>query len=235
MAKSFPLPNWTVADDYVTLASDYIDKYKNSTNECDIKRVKINRLYLQERAELMKTHLGKYVFVSPEKIIPTEFTKIEFGFHKENQHPIELKDTWGVWFKVGDEYGAQSNAFLNGPAGENACLPISFGERGNHNIWFIEDNILVDTGCSTTTFHLYLLDKIREIYPSFPTSKYKMQVIGGIIEVDNAKIDIDFCGKQYSLDVNFANIPYAALIGMDLIRDGSLFYEANRWISFTRH
>ncbi len=86
-------------------------------------------------------------------------------------------------------------------------------KKNTASLWFQETQMLVDTGCVTTTFHLSVLEKIREVYPLFLTATTTINVLGGSIDVQSGVIDIEFCGKEYIMRVNFANIPCIALIG----------------------
>ena len=238
MANPFPIEIKPWTHDFVKLTTDFIDKYKDSTNEFELELVKIKQLYLKHRNELLQTCYGRYVFVSPEEVVPTELTEIEFGFDNKKQHPRASQNVWGLWYKVGDEYGQPTNALYSASANTfqgNMYLPLSFGKKNTASLWFQETQMLVDTGCVTTTFHLSVLEKIREVYPLFLTATTTINVVGGSIDVQSGVIDIEFCSKEYIMRVNFANIPCIALIGMDLIKDGNLTYDPDNWISFTRH
>lgn len=165
MAKPFPFRPRKNTQDFVKLTEEWIYKYQNSDDDFDQERIKIRQLYLKNRESLLKSHQGYYVFVSQDQIVPTDLTEvIHTGFKGKNP----LKDTWGIWFKVGDELKIRSDAlFSRSNLGKKTFLPINFGERGNNNLWFTENNVLVDTGCDITTFNVAILKDIRKIYQIF--------------------------------------------------------------------
>lgn len=231
MAKPYPLKIKKQPIDFTKEISKWINEYKDSKDDFDIERVKINELYLENRNELLETTRGKFVFVTPNEIVITNQTSIDYS--KDNPK----KNTWGIWFKVGEELGIPSKSYFSTSTdslSKNICLPVTFGQRNNDLLWFT-DNCMVDTGCDTTTFNESVLQTIKNIYPDFKTTRLTTNVVGGTTTVDQGVIDIDFCNKQYTIFVNFAKISILALIGMDLMNDGNLFYDVKGWISFTRH
>ncbi len=69
-----------------------------------------------------------------------------------------------------------------------------------------------------TTFSSQVLDWIKHYSPRYPVQLENIKVIGGDATVLTGKINVRLCGREYEhLDVNYANIPHVALIGMDLI------------------
>lgn len=225
----FPFRKREQNNDFNKVTLEWIRQYQDSTDNFDIERVKIKQLYLRNRNSLLEQYYGKYVFVTTEKIVPTDFTELD----RKEKNPV--KDTWGIWFKVGEEVDLITNAFYSGSLSSIkncAYLPLDFGKRDDNKLWFREKNIIVDTGCNITTFDTSVLYKIKNLYPNFHTTSTLINVIGGSLNTENGFIDIDFCGKQFTINVNFARLPCVALIGMDLIKDGNLFYDPDKWISF---
>lgn len=189
--------------------------------------------YLNSREQLIKTHKGKYVFVTKDSIIPTDKEHIDLKIDT----PTDAKS--GVFFKVGDELKISGEAlYASQLISDRPTLPLTYGERNNPNLWFRDPNVVVDTGLDVTTFDMQVLNTIKQIHPSFANLKHKtIHVIGGTQQVYEGYIDIDFCGTQYtSILVNFSYIPCTALIGRNLINTGKLDYDAQeKWICFTRH
>lgn len=181
--------------------------------------------YLSERNVLIKNHKNKYVHVTKDEIIRLE--RIE-----------SRPSTVGLLYLVGKEVQKTETAFFsNSIKVDSPILPIGYGFENHRTLW--ADGVgLVDTGCTTTTFDIKIYLAIINENPQYANATIPtgVQAVGSFNQIIENKMDIKFNNKVYKDHiVNFADINGNLLIGRDLINQGILQYESQKWISYSRH
>ena len=148
-----------------------------------------------------KTHKGKYVLATPNEIYRLDKVDVDIS----HDHPAGAPA--GIYLKVGIEFEFAGEGFL-----ERIWHQLNLYCRcpsGNEEIQIY--------GVALNRY-LSVLVEFRQKKPEFDVRTIVLYVIGGQCEVKTAYIDIDLCGIQYTRhQVYFADIPYKALIGKDLL------------------
>ena len=195
------------------------------------------RKYMFERPEHMKKSAGKYIQINSEGIMVTDKTNVD---------PSDLyfnSKFSGLLFKIGKEVQKQEPEITRlmyiknyNSSTSRYTVPISFGDRSSSH-WTINQEGVIDTGCTRTTLHKSVLDWILRINPNYATVSEVADVVGGRIAVQTGYIDLEICSIPYTLiKVNFAELNgYTALIGLDFINNGKLDLDSGVRLSFTRH
>lgn len=200
--------------------------YRSLDNEVGREIYTAHQLYLENRENLLKTHKNQYVHVTPNKIIPID--------RLENR-----PKTIGVFYLVGKEIQECETAYYsNNLKVDCPMLPICFGFENNPNLWAIDQDGTVDTGCTTTTFDMNIYRQITNINPKYAlnTTQINIQAVGSVNTVLKNSLDIKFGDKMYkNHPVVFADVNNVTLVGRDLLNGGVLNYESKKWISFTKH
>ena len=77
-----------------------------------------------------KTHKGKYVLATPNEIYRLDKVDVDIS----HDHPAGAPA--GIYLKVGLEFEFAGEAFFGANLTSiEPVLPLSFGERGNPNLW----------------------------------------------------------------------------------------------------
>lgn len=183
--------------------------------------------YIQKRDEYIKDYKEKYVQISSKGVKPLDITKLDdtdLGFNSKYE---------GLLLKVGSEIESDTHSLVSWSY--NSPIPIyetTIGDGNNHKT---NVSVVLDTGCQITTFDNQILAWIRNIAPNYPTTLASTTGIGGKIVVQQGLLVIIFCNRRYTIRVNYTDIPYSGLIGIDILNSGVLTLDSGTNGLFTFH
>lgn len=192
------------------------------------------KVYMDNRSNYIEKFNGKYVQISSK------------GIHITDIKILEDKDTGssskyeGLLLKVGNEMERNTKTLLSwsyNPPTDQATMVIDVDNNGTP-MHTASVNMLLDTGCQVTTLGKEVLDWIRDIDPRYATASGYTTGIGGTVAMQSGLIRVNFCGKGHVIFVNYVDlvdVPFAGLIGMDIINSGILSLDTGTRGSFTHH
>lgn len=184
--------------------------------------------YIQNRDDYIKKYNGKYVQIYNKGIKPLDITSIDIndlGFNSKYE---------GMLIKVGNEIEIKTHSLASwtyNPPTTTPTVVVTIGDDTHTN----DATVVLDTGCVVTTFSDQVLTWIRTVAPNYVTIPAATNAVGGLVAVQQGPINITFAGRKYHQLVNYATLPYAGLLGMDIFNTGVLTLDTGRNATFTFH
>jgi hypothetical protein len=186
------------------------------------------RLYIKDRAAYINTHNGKYVQISKDGIKLLDITEIDskdLGFNSKYK---------GLLLKVGNEVSGNTNTLVNwvyNPITNSPTINITIG--GDQHPTLV--NAIIDTGCMMTSFNLDVLRWAKNIDPYYPLIPSRTTGVGGTFPALQGSMGITYCNRPYTLLVNYMDMVFPGLVGMDILNSGILSLDTGSRGSFTYH
>lgn len=188
----------------------------------DTNMANLVKFYISKRSELKNNYINKYANIkSNGNIKISDFLLIS----KDNE----------LSFKIGNEFNIKSLVFYTSKiykeTKDQYKLPISVYDPNPKKELIDGENpfslpkATIDTGCTTTTFSLKILEQLKKLYPAYAdtiTGPFFSNMANNTKEETWEEfLDLNVCDYKYeNVNVHFMNLSVDCLVGTDLINTG---------------